>query len=179
MRELNYYLNMAKQNVEIMTVDEMIEEIWEDAKTDISEELYNMDEYDLFVIIHEYAYSIHRMEEFDDVYSHLSPSEVLRELYDIDLDDSYFNEDTGESSSDAMYLAEFTYESLAQEIIDDAGSYNDEIADIIRKADYIECEIREYFRNIERKKELARKLLEERLQDDSNVDEVISVLWNN
>lgn len=175
MRTINFYITEANGDKE-----KAFDLLEQDCIEDIADELMNMDDYELFEIINWFNSSVHSMDELDDVFDNLTPTEILQGALDgIDTYDSYFNEDNCVSSNDLWEIADVSPTDLARQIFN--SDYDDSYSIGEIASEYRELyDDLEYFINEEEKKEkkieIARALFEKMVTE--NVDETISKLWN-
>ena len=175
MRELNFYITEANGDKE-----RAIGLLEQDCVEDVANELMDMDEYELFEIINWFNSSVHSMDELDDVFDSLTPTEILQGALDgIDTYDSYFNEDNCVSSNDLWEVADVSPTGLAWQIFESDYDDNYSVREIADEYRELYDDLEEYFNEEakkEKKIEIARALFEKMLAE--NVDETISKLWN-
>lgn len=164
------------------TLEEAIDKLTSDTLDELEEWVENMDEYELFELIQsEYNEDIHRMDELDNVFDYMKPTEVLEELSDIDLSCEYFDADNRESFDDLFDYLNLSAHDIAEKILNGDidvfcyYSYSD-AADIMRDYDLLRDMIEYEFNYARKRKENAEKLF--KMAMEKNPDEVIALLWN-
>lgn len=161
------------------SIDEAMSVLEEELVEKIEDTILSEDDEDMLLkISDELGLEIYSMSDLDDVYNHLSPTEVLEELNQINLGDAFFNAEDAESSDNFWDLLPRNYSSkdVVEAIIerDITISALDEVMD---RYEEVKEDIRKFYEDQERKQkkiEIARKLFEQMLDD--NVDKVIALL---
>lgn len=164
MNNFNYYLQL----------EDGLEEAREDAINEIADILEVMPDCDQISIINDYQsrYEIHRMDELDDVFRSWTPTEILDDLRDIDLNDGYFDSNGYFSSGDDPFeVANTSTEEIAKKILEGDGEIYDDINDVMTEYDTIVYK----FNLIEKKRELAKELID--MADITELDEIVNLLW--
>lgn len=174
MRELNYYVAMLMDS----TLEFVKSKVESHAICDMAELISEYDEQDLFEFLKENncecVEGIHPMDELDDVFDYMSPTEVLEELSDIDLCDDWFNEYSKTSSDDLEDVLDIDAMDIAKDIYNEVIEIDDDdFVDIYEDAQWIIKQLEKKDKKIK----TAKALLESAIAND-NVDEVINALWN-
>lgn len=165
------------KNIEIIktygTLEKALADIRRKAINQLSNDLYNLDEYDLVDILKELNEDFHPMDELDDTFDHYTVTEVLEELSDIRTDDCYFNECSKTSGDDPWDVADINREQLAAQIYDDEIDLEptDDMLVTLREAEYEGERAEEAFRLYD----TAKALFEQAWKDDPEA--LINTLW--
>ena len=143
---------------------------------DLTEEYIDSLSEDDLLELFEDEYDIHPMSELDNVFRHLSVTEVLEELSNIDLSNNYFTEGgyrEVESGDDPWELIGAEKREVAESLFDGEIYWEDpEMDEIKEKYDALICEVMSKM-EIYRK---AKRLFEIAMDKDPSA--VIATLWN-
>ena len=164
---------LALNYVKYYDKEDALRDISRKAKEEVRDWVNDLSESELFDLMSEFDCEIHRIDEFDDVFRHMRPSEVLRELGDMDLDCDYFSSRTLDTGNEIWDVSQVD----AYEVVD--SLYTREIywedyklIDIFEDEEYLTLRVKELFAQYE----LAKAVFDKAFMDDPQA--TIAALWN-
>lgn len=129
---------------------------------------------DLVELLQDLNPDLHTMEELDDVFDYMTPTQVLEKLSNICLYHDYFDADTRCSGDDLWDFAGISKSDFSEKLYDrEIELYdNGELNEIITDEDILKQQVRDHYKIYDTARELFEKALAR------NPQEVINVLWN-
>ena len=160
--------------VRLGNIHAAIEEVIEYTKECIGNHLDNLDDRDLFTLLHDsFDDNLHTMDELDDVFEEYTVTKVLEELGNIEPWHDYFHAESKRSSNDLWSLVDFYMDKVVDDIFEDEVDYDDyEIDLIMEEHEDIVDRVRAAYKIYDKAKGLFNMALKKDPQ------ELITVLWN-